>query len=640
MTTPEEILKRFNLEGRYKEFHELGKGGMGSVYSAIDTRLQVRVAVKFLNNFGGLNSSIVRFQQEAKALSRLKNDNIVRIFDFHYSESGDLYLVMEYVDGENIQQRINKLGVFSPAQTLRVGLDLSKALQHAHAQGIVHRDLKPENVVIDQKGNPKILDFGIAKLLSTTDQFGTMTRPGQALGSPLYMSPEQLQGNEATTLTDVYGLALLMYHMLTDRSPFASETVTELLEARLKNPPQPLTQTFGQSKLIEQLDKLFAKALQPDPASRHESMESFGNEIERLLIDPPHETDVSDDSEVVRADNQTRAKKKMVSQAMLAVLGTTMLSAGAWFGLKIMIDAQNRGAAKINTKMITKMELLPKYVEEYDPQEAIKNRAPNPPGFRYEDNGRKPNAFSQPKEPVTEEVLDRLPTSQIRYLSFEGSPTLTAEHLKKLSGLNLFALDMSRTALGAPALEAIHEIPNLRWLNLSNSDVSDETIKHLGIMPNLHRLELHNCKSFSNAGLSYVTETYPNLHFLDIGETGITSLKALKRLDHLIRLRIGRTEIQDEDITYLSEPLHECFMIGCDRITDRSLGTLGKIKSLKHIAISKCPGISEGAVYQFMRLHQNCKVGWSSKLERNRVRAAERIIKDDTDAFIPSDAAR
>jgi len=217
----------------------IGRGGMGVVYLARDTKLDRSVAIKSLPS-GLLSSSTAksRFKREAKVLASLNHPNIAVIYDIIEHDAGLAYLILEYVPGETLAERIAgeplKLeDVFS------IGQQIAEGVSAAHEKGVVHRDLKPGNIKITPDGRVKVLDFGLAKTSGSQDknQGTTITQPGRVIGTPAYMSPEQARGNPVDHCSDIWSFACILYEMLTGHSPFEGDTATDTLARIIEREP-------------------------------------------------------------------------------------------------------------------------------------------------------------------------------------------------------------------------------------------------------------------------------------------------------------------------------------------------------------------------------------------------------------------
>jgi serine/threonine-protein kinase len=255
--------------GHYQIASPLGKGGMGEVYLAQDTRLGRRVALKILPADLATDSDrVARFIREARAASALNHPNIITIYDIGEA-AGTHFIAYEFIDGETLRTFVTASAP-SIASVLDIGLQIAAALVEAHAAGIVHRDLKPDNVMVRATGLVKLLDFGIARLSApaekadtTVTAFHSPTRSGTLIGTPEFMSPEQARGIELDHQTDLFSFGALLYLLLSGRSPFAADTISDVIAAVLTREPAPLT------NVPPRLAAVVSKALQKDRSRRY-----------------------------------------------------------------------------------------------------------------------------------------------------------------------------------------------------------------------------------------------------------------------------------------------------------------------------------------------------------------------------------
>ena len=221
--------------GQYRLLEQIGEGGMGAVFRGEDTMLQRQVAIKVLRPELAQQKALVeRFRTEAVALARLNHPNIATVYGLLH-EQGQYYMVLEYVDGETLEKRLQRRGRLPWAAAVQIAKDALAALDHAHRMGVVHRDLKPSNLMVNRAGQLKVMDFGIARLAGTSRH----TEYGRIVGTPLYMSPEQLRGEEVDGRSDVYSLGVVLYELLTGREAFEADSDYALLMAQLNTMPPP-----------------------------------------------------------------------------------------------------------------------------------------------------------------------------------------------------------------------------------------------------------------------------------------------------------------------------------------------------------------------------------------------------------------
>lgn len=281
-----------SLAGRrlshYQVLDLIDAGGMGQVFLADDTRLGRKVAVKVLSEaFTTDTERIRRFEQEAKAASALNHPNIITIHEIGQADSAH-YIVTEFVDGETLRQHMtrNKLDV---GAALDIAAQIAGALAAAHAAGIVHRDIKPENVMVRPDGLIKVLDFGLAKLternatkveMNGPDGNKSLSAPGQVMGTPAYMSPEQARGTGVDARSDIFSLGVVLYEMISGRRAFTGATSTDVIVSILQEEPAPLTRSRPEAP--PELDQIIARALSKERESRYQNAAELLADLKRL----------------------------------------------------------------------------------------------------------------------------------------------------------------------------------------------------------------------------------------------------------------------------------------------------------------------------------------------------------------------
>ena len=256
---------------RYRIERPLGRGGMGEVYLAEDTRLQRRVALKFLPGESFTEVEKQRFFHEARAAAQIRHPNICSVHDFEEAE-GRLFLAMDYLEGETLAQRITR-GALPVAEAVGIAIQVAQGLEKAHSLGIVHRDIKSRNVIVDAEGHASILDFGLA-LLPGAER---LTAAGHTPGTPAYMSPEQYQGATVDARTDIWSLGVMLFEMLTGVLPFRREAAAATAHAILHDPPPTLTKL--NPEVAPSLASVLEKALAKDPESRWGSARAFADAL-------------------------------------------------------------------------------------------------------------------------------------------------------------------------------------------------------------------------------------------------------------------------------------------------------------------------------------------------------------------------
>jgi serine/threonine protein kinase len=275
----EPILQPGTELGAYRICELIGEGGMGRVYLAEHARLGRKVALKLLRASATRDPKLVeRFFREARAVNQINHEHIVQITDFVEGEGGASYYIMELLRGQTLGARMLEEGALPLDRVLSIGIQTCEALAAVHEQGIVHRDLKPDNIFLTERWGQrdfvKLLDFGVVKLTErSSEEVNSRTDPGVVLGTPAYMSPEQVSGKPVDHLSDIYTLGVILYEMVTGRKPFKGKSFGEMVIKHLSvKPPRPSRQKTIRDKLPPPLEQLIMRCLEKSPADRPESV--------------------------------------------------------------------------------------------------------------------------------------------------------------------------------------------------------------------------------------------------------------------------------------------------------------------------------------------------------------------------------
>ncbi len=287
MSDTDPFIGREILGGQYKVLQRIGTGGMGSVYKASQPEMNRMVAIKILHpKLAGRKDLTSRFRREARAMSQLTHPNTVKVFMYgELEDDGSLYIVMEYLEGKNLNQTVRRGGPMSAERAVPILTQVCGALQEAHDMGIVHRDLKPENIFICNQGGlkefPKVLDFGLAKVTERQMRPGSLilTQEGMVFGTPEFMSPEQAQGQTLDARSDIYSLAVILYEALTGKLPFSAKTPMEYIQKHVMTPPIPLNDRVPGLVFPPGLGAALDKALAKKPADRYQTAREFAEAL-------------------------------------------------------------------------------------------------------------------------------------------------------------------------------------------------------------------------------------------------------------------------------------------------------------------------------------------------------------------------
>jgi eukaryotic-like serine/threonine-protein kinase len=254
--------------GKYRIVERLGRGGMGTVYKAVDESLDREVAIKVLNPDLTDQAVLKRFRAEAVTLARLNHPGIATIYELHQQQD-DLLMVMEFVRGETFHDLSDRLGPLAPPQAAHLCMQVLDALAHAHRGGVVHRDLKPANLMITDTGAVKVMDFGIARVLGSEH----FTHGGYMMGTPAYMAPEQVLGREIDGRADLYSVGVVLYRLLAGRLPFSADTAISMVQMQISEAPTPIV-SF-RPDLPAWCTAIIDRSLAKPPSDRFQSAEEF-----------------------------------------------------------------------------------------------------------------------------------------------------------------------------------------------------------------------------------------------------------------------------------------------------------------------------------------------------------------------------
>ncbi|MEE9180600.1 MAG: protein kinase, partial [Vicinamibacteria bacterium] len=265
---------------RYEILELLGEGGMGRVYKAWDRELEKLIALKTVRSEMASNPELVkRFKQELLLARKITHKNVIRIHDLGEAE-GVRFFTMEYIHGESLKHLVERQGKISAEEVVPLVKQMLGALEEAHSQGVIHRDLKPENIMIDQEGVLYIMDFGIARSAQDT---GGMTATGAMIGTPDYMSPEQVRGQKADAQSDIFSFGVILYKMLTGELPYQGDTAASRVMMRLSKSPRPPSEIH--SEIPKYLESIVVKCLDVDRELRYKNAKEVLADLEREQVD-------------------------------------------------------------------------------------------------------------------------------------------------------------------------------------------------------------------------------------------------------------------------------------------------------------------------------------------------------------------
>jgi serine/threonine protein kinase/predicted Zn-dependent protease len=331
-TTPEGLGKGELFAGRFELIEELGTGGMGKVYQAFDKKIGEEVALKLLHPEIALDERTVdRFRNEIKLARRITHKNVCRLHELH-EEGKTLFITMEYVSGQDLKGLIRETGALSTGKAISIAKQVAEGLAEAHDLGVVHRDLKPQNIMVDKEGLAKIMDFGIARSLRAAG----MTAEGMIIGTPEYMAPEQVEGQETDQGTDIYALGAILFEMVAGRAPFGGDSPLSVAykhKNELPLPPQKLN-----SQVPEPLNGLILRCLEKEKENRYQTADELLADLVRIEEGLPISERV-----VLKARPTIRIGREKPSglrKFAIPALGLIVLALAAFIVLRILPEKQ------------------------------------------------------------------------------------------------------------------------------------------------------------------------------------------------------------------------------------------------------------------------------------------------------------
>jgi len=332
---------------RYHVVKKLGEGGMGQVYLAEHVKMGRRSAIKVMNPAMVHDpDAVARFNREASNASRINHPNVCAIYDFGETVDGLIFLAMEFIEGEPLTDLLEREGALSMSRATAIFLQTADALQAAHELGIVHRDLKPDNIMLT-KATVKVVDFGIAKAIGGDESGQKVTKTGLVIGTPEFMSPEQLSGDKLDGRSDLYALALVLYRMLTGKLPFEATTAQEVMVKRLTDDPLTLADARPDLSFPPGLQQVLDTALARTPAERYQSVAKFAADVTSVTGGRPTPRSVPAteaktellDPRAAAATVPLRAPKKKRRLVPIAVIVALILASG---GTWMVLNGGNR----------------------------------------------------------------------------------------------------------------------------------------------------------------------------------------------------------------------------------------------------------------------------------------------------------
>lgn len=560
-------------QGRYVDLKPLTSGGMGMVYKAYDTILDKPIAIKTLIFDHKTESLAARFQQEARLVSKLNHPNIVSILDFGLSKEEEPYMVMDFVDGVSLASLIKEKGKYKGQEITDIAKQICRGMAHAHSKGIVHRDIKPGNILIQNQAaqgeNVRIVDFGIAKVDDSEEMSGFRTSGSQVLGSPLFMSPEQVESRKIDHRTDIYSLGCVIYMMAAGHPPFHGDSAMDTMQAHVNEMPVNPCVNDENATLAKNLDKLILKCLEKDPDSRFQSMDEVIETIESLDFSLDKNTNVFD---LPHKEESKSGSKVFVASSillMVCIFGFVLYSMS-----RLGTNEVGSGSSDVRVpEKKRKVTIEEKFSVAKSRKSAIAKLWI-------------PNDFRSTTD-------DDLKVFESHLLDVQGvilgETKITNDGLKYLVKCPIEKLDLTATSITDDAAVYISQLKYLNDLNVEDTEFGDEG---LGRLTNrlLQSINISNCPNFTDRGALILTKKWPQLKSLDIENCKLTSkgLANLSKLNELTRLNASQVKISKSFVDNLVRvaTIEKLSLVG-SKISKEDLERIIAIKSLKELDASR-----------------------------------------------------
>ncbi len=506
---------------------------MGAIYKVFDTTLERDIVLKVLSTSFNREKSMIRFQNEARALSRLSHSNIAKVYDFGMLDDGQPYLAIEYVDGVTLDRFLNEGHDLKLSQLLEIFVEICDALDQAHREDVVHRDLKPTNIMLVRKGDkysPVILDFGVAKVILENDEPGAqqLTKTGEIIGSPLYMSPEQASGLPVTTRSDQYSLGCVLFYAFTGSPPFAGETLLETIRQHIEATPPTLSDA-SKMEWSDDLESIVEQMLAKQPDHRFKNISVLRDRLIQAL-----------ETEIVKeelAEQSTESISTVVSPPMPSRLSKI------WFivplictiaiGLGLTYSATHNNPPPLASveqdfrlgqdldpeiqAYITKQKKLAEHSFHFPQYSSTKNdHLAELKGYRLateiilDDTG------------VDDEGIKHLVGLPLKSLHLKGLNVKTLEYVGQIKTLQ--ELYLQRTKIDDNAVKNLTNLKMLQQIRLDQTELTDKCIPYIKAMPTLKVAVFDECE-LSPRGLEELQASMPGCAFAESMISKTTTLR-------------------------------------------------------------------------------------------------------------------
>ncbi len=547
---------------RYRPIRKLGHGAAGAVYLCRDSVLKKKVAIKTLHCLDA--EQLIAFQVEARATSQLTHPGIVSALDFGATDSGAPYLVMDYVEGQSLEQRL-AAGALPIGEIIQLSISIAEALDYAHQRHVYHRDIKPSNVLLvrDPNGDlhARIIDFGVARIKESTG--ATTNFQGRTLaGTPAYMSPDTVLGYPYDAASEVYSLACVMFEALEGHPPYSGENALSIVHSHAESPVPDISNEDAPDGLVRLVSRMLAKSKGERPAT----MQAVFAELRSIAEEDDLATKVAD-----TPTSKTPPNKSGFLAIILAALYLTLAL------LAVLV---------VTSSWFTN-PLVTNNVEKHDSPESIKqSSAANSFDLSGALKIRRSGTRLKLKEnELTDDQLPKLLSPDIEDLDLEDNH-ITARGLRHLDGLKLHTLVLSSNPVDN--VSNLSSQTELVRLELENTHITDESLLSLKVLPKLSALNLSQT-GITNRAIPNLLHSAKLVSLLNLSNTAITdrAIKDLESHKSLRLLDVSYTNITTKALASLSK-LHDLGILGlsgCNNIDWSKLHTLSNLVHLRELKL-------------------------------------------------------
>lgn len=568
------------------------------------------VAIKILHVVNDV--TVQRFQREAQAVFNLHHENIVAVKEFGVTDEGQPYMVMEFIEGKTLAAVISERGALPLDLCTNIFKQVCNGISHAHSRGVLHRDLKPSNVMLTdpESWSPqvRIVDFGIAKVLDQDElEAGKLTRTGDFVGSPLYMSPEQCLGKNIDLRSDIYSIGCIMYEALTGQPPFSGGTQMEIMLKQMSDKAPSLKEKGGISYPVW-VERLVARALAKDPDARFQTIDELKKSIEDRIVPE------------IKIQRQSAPNKNILPIAVGS--GVVLLAvASGFYYYNNNLTAINAASNKASSKMPSQL-LAEQFPELKIDKKAAKAEKPtelsgesfvtpiNHDGIVEEDiENREITSVSNQNQVISDDALaglkDRLDVKSL-HLSEAGisdkalapaahlplvavelykNPLITAKVLDYIRPEFMEELHLAKTGFRSSGIAQLSKYKNLRVLELSHDEIHDADLKNLAKLKNLITLDL-SYNPITDA-IFPVVANLSNLRDLALCSTNVTGkgIASLKGLKELRSLNLNRTKVDDSAISVIRTLPLTGLDLQVTGITNGAIKMIAQMKGLTQLCL-------------------------------------------------------